>query len=154
MKWRVDPMTESHVAAVVLLERSTPGAAHWTPAAYAERLVAPADLSAMVNIALVAIESNTVIGFVVGRAVAREVELENIVVAESHRRQGVGAALLDQFMHECERHRCESMHLEVRSSNEGAREFYQRGGFSESGTRGNYYANPVEDAVVMGRAIP
>jgi ribosomal-protein-alanine N-acetyltransferase len=39
--------------------------------------------------------------------------------------------------------------LEVRGSNVGARRLYERLGFYVSGTRRNYYTNPVEDALIL-----
>ncbi|MEI9967207.1 MAG: GNAT family N-acetyltransferase [Terracidiphilus sp.] len=39
--------------------------------------------------------------------------------------------------------------LEVRASNHAALAFYSRAGFSQTGTRPAYYADPVEDAVLM-----
>jgi ribosomal-protein-alanine N-acetyltransferase len=39
--------------------------------------------------------------------------------------------------------------LEVRASNTGARRLYERLGFAVTGTRRNYYTNPVEDAQIL-----
>ena len=39
--------------------------------------------------------------------------------------------------------------LEVRASNQQATAFYRALGFAESGRRLRYYADPVEDAVLM-----
>ena len=39
--------------------------------------------------------------------------------------------------------------LEVRASNVGARRLYERLGFTVSGSRRNYYTNPVEDALIL-----
>jgi [ribosomal protein S18]-alanine N-acetyltransferase len=41
--------------------------------------------------------------------------------------------------------------LEVRRSNEAARQLYERFGFSVVGVRHGYYSNPVEDALVLRR---
>jgi ribosomal protein S18 acetylase RimI-like enzyme len=42
--------------------------------------------------------------------------------------------------------------LEVRPSNVAGRGFYAASGFVETGRRRAYYADPVEDAVLMSRA--
>jgi [ribosomal protein S18]-alanine N-acetyltransferase len=42
--------------------------------------------------------------------------------------------------------------LEVRISNEAARKLYERAGFVEYARRRDYYAGPVEDAILMRRA--
>ena len=41
------------------------------------------------------------------------------------------------------------MTLEVRSSNQPAINLYKKLGFTEAGTRKNFYAKPVEDAIIM-----
>jgi ribosomal protein S18 acetylase RimI-like enzyme len=40
--------------------------------------------------------------------------------------------------------------LEVRASNRAALGFYRAQGFEETGRRPRYYADPEEDAVLMG----
>lgn len=42
--------------------------------------------------------------------------------------------------------------LEVRASNHGARAFYRRHGFAETGLRPGYYSDNGEDAVIMTAA--
>ena len=41
--------------------------------------------------------------------------------------------------------------LEVRRSNEAARQLYERLGFVAAGVRRAYYTNPIEDALVLWR---
>ncbi len=43
--------------------------------------------------------------------------------------------------------------LEVRESNEAARSFYARMGFTEAGRRRDYYREPAEDAFVLVRTV-
>ena len=43
------------------------------------------------------------------------------------------------------------LRLEVRVSNENARALYARMGFQQLGLRKNYYHNPKEDALILGK---
>ncbi|HVB98558.1 MAG TPA: ribosomal protein S18-alanine N-acetyltransferase [Candidatus Dormibacteraeota bacterium] len=95
-----------------------------------------------------------VVGFVVARAVADEVEILNLAVDPSARRRGAGAALLAAAL---EHGRCAGARgafLEVRQSNRAAIGFYERHGFVRTGLRRGYYRDPEEDALLMGLALP
>ncbi len=62
---------------------------------------------------------------------------------------GVATALLGRVMAEAARFGIRRTMLEVRQSNVVARQLYEKFGFVVAGTRGNYYTNPVEDALVL-----
>ena len=46
-----------------------------------------------------------------------------------------------------------NLYLEVRESNDAARRLYASRGFEEVGRRRKYYRRPVEDAIVLRRAM-
>ena len=48
---------------------------------------------------------------------------------------------------------CTKVLLDVRESNEAARRFYEKSGFSEDGVRPKFYSDPEEDAVLMSCII-
>ncbi len=80
--------------------------------------------------------------------IVAEWELENIVVAETARRQGLGTLLLREFIAHVSADRGASIFLEVRESNRSARALYQKFGFEKAGLRKNYYADPAENAIL------
>ena len=82
-----------------------------------------------------------------------EVELESIAVGSAWQRQGVARALLAELLGRLAERRYEQINLEVRASNAAARGLYEAVGFLVVGRREGYYADPVEDAVVMMRPI-
>jgi [ribosomal protein S18]-alanine N-acetyltransferase len=153
--------TSADIAAMIALDRACTTAAHWTEEQYldaldrsgVERLVLvsetlPSAPSDEANAEANAIESRGLQGFLVARHVAAEWELENILVAPSARRQGLGKQLLDA-LHAAARETCScAVSLEVRESNTAARKFYERAGFAQTGRRKSYYATPAEDAVL------
>jgi [ribosomal protein S18]-alanine N-acetyltransferase len=97
---------------------------------------------------LVIEEDSTIQGFLAARGVDQEWEIENLAIATSVRRRGLGARLLGHFLNLVRRQSGASVFLEVRESNRAARGLYEHCGFIESGRRKNYYRNPKEDAVL------
>lgn len=104
--------------------------------------------------ALVVEQDSQICGFLVGRAVAEEWEIENIAVLPEARRRGLGSRLLNEFLERVESESGTSVYLEVRESNRAARGLYQKWGFSEAGRRRNYYQEPQEDALVLKISFP
>ena len=95
----------------------------------------------------------TVVGQLVGYSVVwyvgDESELGNLAVSPAWRRRGLGQWQLDRAMERALERGARRIFLEVRVSNRGAQDLYQRGGFVQVGVRRRYYRQPVEDARVM-----
>lgn len=77
-------------------------------------------------------------GFSLVRTVADESELLLIAVAPDCHRQGIGTALLDDFLARARAAGVTRVHLEVRDGN-AATVMYQAAGFAPVGRRRNYY---------------
>jgi ribosomal-protein-alanine N-acetyltransferase len=92
-------------------------------------------------------------GLVVFRIVRDEAEILNLAVDSPRRRQGIGSRLLLEVIDLCKAAGVKSIFLEVRESNDRARKFYSRMGFTEDGRRRRYYRQPVEDALVLVRKV-
>jgi len=88
-------------------------------------------------------------GFAVMWCVADQAELANLAVRPGVRGRGVGSALLDRILERCANRGAETVFLEVRRSNDAARELYRSRGFRTVGVRKRYYQEPFEDACVM-----
>ena len=88
-------------------------------------------------------------GFVIGRVVGPEAELETIGVAREAQRGGVAGRLFSTLAEKLRRMQVEELLLEVRASNRPALGFYRSLGFEETGRRPGYYVEPFEDAVLM-----
>jgi ribosomal-protein-alanine N-acetyltransferase len=84
-------------------------------------------------------------------SVWRVLDINNLAVLPAYRRAGIGAALLTHVLDAGARMGARRATLEVRRSNEAARQLYERFGFSIVGVREGYYSNPVEDALVLWR---
>ena len=82
-----------------------------------------------------------------------EGEIARIAVDNGLRRQGVGRKLLEQVEIICKEKGITRLMLDVRESNESARDFYKSLDFEEDGVRKNFYEMPKEDAVLMSKAL-
>ena len=98
---------------------------------------------------LVAMADAELLGYAVVWSVADQGELGNLATTPMRRRQGVGRKLLEAAIDAAERRGVRELFLEVRISNHVARALYDAYGFREVGRRRNYYAAPVEDALVL-----
>jgi len=149
------------IPAIIELERGCASAAHWTELQYqqmflsnegpAARLVLVADASP--ESLVKAGEGTRLAGFLVAHHLAPEWELENIIVATSARRTGLGKRLLDALFDEAAETNSHAVFLEVRESNSAARALYEKSGFERTRRRKSYYSNPVEDAVLYRREV-
>jgi [ribosomal protein S18]-alanine N-acetyltransferase len=97
-------------------------------------------------------ESQRVIGFVIARRMADELEILNLAVEAGFRRRGIGSQLLEAALEQARAFGTERALLEVRASNAAAIAFYGHHGFALTGRRRRYYSNPCEDALVLSRA--
>ena len=98
-----------------------------------------------------ATDGETVLGYLVCFCAADEAEICNIAADPEHRREGIGAMLLQTAL---AAHPEADFYLEVRVSNTAARALYEKHGFREIGIRPAYYENPRENAVIMKRGAP
>ena len=104
--------------------------------------------------ALVVEQDANVVGFIVGRQLDDEWEIENIAVTGTARRHGLGSRLVGELLNLVRSHGGKSVLLEVRESNGAARSLYEKWGFLEVGRRKMYYQNPPEDALVLKFKFP
>ena len=103
------------------------------------------------HIYVVRTEECAVAGFCAFWLVVDEIHINNVAMRPGFRAQGIGTGLLHHVLAEARQLGARRAALEVRASNEQARRLYERLGFYVAGTRRNYYAHPVEDALILWR---
>lgn len=145
---RIRPMTAADLDRVIEIAQSLRHAPQWQRGAYAAALVPEATPR---RIALVAEDPKTgvVSGFAVACLTPPEAELETIAVASEFQRQGLARQLFEVLAGELRGKQVSVTLLEVRASNHRALALYRSLGFAEAGRRRGYYADPVEDALLM-----
>lgn len=99
---------------------------------------------------LVALEDETVVGYIGSQTVYGETDMMNVAVHPDHRRRGIARILIEYLIKELKNYRgSTSLTLEVRASNEPAKALYEMLEFRQVGLRKNYYRNPKEDALIL-----
>ena len=135
-------MKLEHVAQVAALEKicfSDP---------WSERSVA-SELENKLSYWLVALEGETVAGYIGSQTVMDETDMMNVAVHPDFRRKGVAEALVNGLVDALKEKGSHCLTLEVRASNEPAKALYEKLGFIQIGRRPNYYRNPREDALIL-----
>ena len=135
-------MTSAHVPQVAYLETLC----FHDP--WSEKSIA-SELDNALSLWLVAVEDDTVIGYVGSQTVLGWSDMMNVAVHPDHRRKGVGEKLVTVLEEALKEKESTCLTLEVRASNEPAKSLYEKMGFTEVGRRKNYYRNPKEDALIM-----
>ena len=137
-------MNESHVKQVAELEKicfSDP----WSENSVASELNNP------LSVWLVAEENGIVCGYVGSQTVLDETDMMNIAVHPDFRRKGIAAALIAELVRLLKERGSRILRLEVRESNAPAIALYESLGFAQLGLRKNYYRNPKENALILGK---
>lgn len=86
--------------------------------------------------------------------VLNEVHINNLAVHPDCRGRGLGRKLLEFVLALAAGLGARRATLEVRRSNVAALNLYKTLGFTVAGVRKNYYASPVEDALILWREAP
>ena len=156
MEIEIESMSETDLDRVVQIELET-NLSFWGWEVY------QAELNRSDSLCLVAVTniieemkgdfSRKILGFAFARLITPEVEIINIAVDKNYQRHGAATKLLDVVLLQSENRGCRICLLEVRESNQAAREFYYRYGFQAVGRRKKYYRNPVEDAILLNAEI-
>ena len=143
---RIENMTAAHVAQIAGLEKLC----FHDP--WSEKSIS-SELENALALWLVALEGETVTGYVGSQTVLGWTDMMNVAVHPDYRRRGIGEALVEELIVRLKAMGNECLTLEVRASNEPAKQLYDKLGFREVGRRPNYYRNPKEDALIMRLAF-
>ena len=138
----IETMKNSHVAQIAELEKicfSDP---------WSEKSIA-SELNNKLAFWLVAVEGETLAGYIGSQTVMEETDMMNVAVHPDFRRRGIAEALVSALVEKLKEMGSHCLTLEVRASNVPAITLYEKMGFYEIGRRKNYYRNPKEDALIL-----
>ncbi len=139
-------LADRDVEAVLGIQKVSPELAQWTQRDY-ER-VAKGEMAGWV-----AEEGETILGFIVARKLADEMEILNLAVAPGARRRHLGSELLLTAFDWGMTMDIRKAFLEVRASNFAAIAFYEHHKFKSVGRRQRYYVAPVENAIILAASL-
>lgn len=97
-------------------------------------------------------QDKCLLAFAAWASVLDEAQLLAIAVAQTQRRQGIGAALLSQLMQLWQERAVKSVFLEVRETNIAAQSLYEKFGFRQTGRRRAYYP-PLQEKTERENAV-
>ena len=136
-------LTYAELPQVIAIERRA-FPAPWSLAMFVLELSKPA------GVCLTALRGGEMLGYLICSRYDTVWHIMNVAVDPEHRREGIATALLTDLLRRIDGHNARFT-LEVRESNAGAIELYERFGFRAAGRRRRYYQDNGEDAVVMWR---
>jgi [ribosomal protein S18]-alanine N-acetyltransferase len=133
------------VPVLLAIEQQAPIAAHWSSDEYS-KLVSG-------GVVFVAEAAGHPCGFICGKKIGGEWEIENVVISTGWLRQGIASQLIEELIDRAQSDGASSVFLEVRESNAAAHSLYLKHGFREVGRRRAYYRDPIEDAILYTRKL-
>jgi len=145
---RIVPLDTGHLDQIVSIERAS-FSDPWTRGMFESEL----DVQAR-GYARGAMRRRNLIGYLFAVVIPDEAHIGNLAVHPAERRTGIAQLLLDQLLGDAAEAGVRRVTLEVRASNQTARNFYYKNKFIDIAIRKNYYRSPVEDAIVMYRVLP
>ncbi len=135
-------MRKEHVAQIAELEKLC------FSAPWSEKSIA-SELENDISLWLVALEGDTVVGYVGSQTACGDTDMMNIAVHPDWRRRGIAQILIELLIQRLKNWGCASLSLEVRASNAAAIALYEKLEFKQVGRRPNYYRDPKEDALIL-----
>ncbi|HLJ78526.1 MAG TPA: ribosomal protein S18-alanine N-acetyltransferase [Acidobacteriaceae bacterium] len=156
----IRPMLSADLDAVLAIAAASPQAPTWRHSNYSAYLSPPQPH--LLRAAFVAVTSGSIVGFAAASLLLdspetvdplNRAELDSMAVDPALRHRGIGSALLSAVVAWAEEHGSRHLVLEVRASNLAAVRLYERHGFRHEGRRPYYYADPAEDALLLGKPL-
>jgi ribosomal-protein-alanine N-acetyltransferase len=149
-------MTAADLEGVVAIAQNLPQAPHWPKPVWLNAInsqfeleTAPRRIALVVGAPRASSQPGFILGFAVASLLPPQAELETIAVAPGSQRLGLGRRLFQALAAELKAAGADDVLLEVRASNQPALAFYGALGFVKTSLRPGYYADPIEDAVLM-----
>ena len=137
------PMRRRHLRQVLKIEDQV-YPRPWSSTLFLQEMVRRSD-----RYYIVARHAAQVVGYAGLMITGPEAHITTIAVDPALHRQRIGMKMMMALVDEAIARACKSVSLEVRKSNTGAQNLYEKFGFKAVGVRRGYYIETGEDAIVM-----
>jgi [ribosomal protein S18]-alanine N-acetyltransferase len=147
----IKPISVDEIDSIVILDRLCFGGL-WSIDSYRRELTN--DNSHFLGVSIepaLAPETSGIIGFGCFWAILDEAHITLLGVHPQYQRQGLGTLLLTALLDKARSIEMARATLEVRATNQGAIDLYERFGFQTVGRRKKYYQDTGEDGIIMWR---
>jgi [ribosomal protein S18]-alanine N-acetyltransferase len=149
-------MTAADLDRVLAIAENLPQTPRWPQSAWLSAINSqfepestPRRIALVIGASAANPQPGSILGFAVASLLPPQAELETIAVAPESQRLGLGQRLFQALTAELNASGVDNVLLEVRVSNQPALAFYEALGFVKTRLRPGYYADPIEDAVLM-----
>jgi [ribosomal protein S18]-alanine N-acetyltransferase len=142
----IGPLTADDLDELMQIERSS-FQAPWSPEMFKQDLGFP--IARCLAARVPGAAANQLAGYIICWFVADEVHVTNIAVRKDLRNRRIATRLVEEALSLARNDQMRFCTLEVRRSNEAARQLYRRLGFEARGVRSKYYSDNNEDALIM-----
>lgn len=140
-------MTTEHIKDVHKIEEDS-FSIPWSEKAFYDELT-----KNKMAIYIVAKKDNEIIGYGGMWHVINEGHITNVAVKKEYRGKGVGSKIIGAFIDIAKEKEMIGITLEVRVSNDIAKNLYKKNGFIMEGIRKEYYEDNKEDAIIMWKNL-
>jgi [ribosomal protein S18]-alanine N-acetyltransferase len=147
----IKPISVDEIDSIVILDRLCFGGL-WSIDSYRRELTN--DNSHFLGVSIdrtLEPETSGIVGFGCFWAILDEAHITLLGVHPQYQRQGLGKLLLGALLDKARSIEMARATLEVRASNQGAIDLYERFGFQTVGRRKKYYQDTGEDGMIMWR---
>jgi len=152
VEYEITEMREGDLDEIVEIE-CVSGLSHWGRETYKRELMSNPSSIMLVARNLNGFGDRKILAFLASWVVADEMHINNIATHPDFRRCGIAGELLSEGLAIGRMYGAQFCILEVRLSNLPAQRLYSKMGFTVVGRRNSYYANPIEDALVMRKTF-
>jgi N6-L-threonylcarbamoyladenine synthase len=141
--------TEADLAAIMELEKASFGNDSWSRPTMRAEIMAPHTTY------LVAYQDEKIVGYAGLSKVGSSdsADIQTIAVSDTHRRVGIGRALMQMLIEQASKLSATEVYLEVREDKPAPQKLYEQLGFERIDRRENYYQPDGVAAIVMRLAI-
>ena len=145
-KLEIKPLKKEYIKEVLVIEEESFNNP-WSKAAFAK------ELKNKYGYYIVGLIGGKVVSYLGAWLFLNKAHITNLAISSNYRREGLATKLLTQLFKKLSQEGIVIVTLEVRISNQAAKNLYRSLGFVKIGIKKEYYSDNNEDAIVMWKRL-